>query len=177
MFPPNPTGATVCVAAAFLLASGSAFQTRQFTIKTKFSLATNPSVTFRPQSCFSGRSTRIHMNDDYGGDGNDLPSESNKTIISPELNAEAALQAEVAEAVGTAEYEAADVTTVVAPTPNVGVGGAASDEARQLLALEMKGVGPDGIPESPMMTYEKYLTMQVIFLCSHFPLFLQNGSA
>ncbi|KAL7466340.1 hypothetical protein ACHAXS_006656 [Conticribra weissflogii] len=24
----------------------------------------------------------------------------------------------------------------------------------------MNGVGPDGIPESPMMTYEKYLTMQ-----------------
>ncbi len=103
------------------------------------------------------------MTNEY--DGNDPSSEPKNTIISAELNAKAALQAEVAEAVGTAEYEAADVTTVVAPTSNVGMGGAVSDEARQLLALEMNGVGPDGIPESPMMTYEKYLTMQVCSSC------------
>ena len=35
------------------------------------------------------------------------------------------------------------------------------EEARELLALENEILGPDGAPLAPMMTYQKYVTMQV----------------
>ena len=39
-------------------------------------------------------------------------------------------------------------------------------EAKDLLELENEILGPDGLPElAPMMTYQKYLTMQVRFYC------------
>ena len=38
-------------------------------------------------------------------------------------------------------------------------------EARDLLEMENEILGPDGLPmEAPMMTYQKYLTMQVRFV-------------
>ena len=97
------------------------------------------------------QSTQLQMTD------NNASIEVGGGVIIPA--GEAALQAEVAEATNTA-FETADMTTVVAP----------SDEARQLLALEMNEVGPDGIPESPMMTYQKYLTMQVCLILLFIPL-------
>lgn len=40
------------------------------------------------------------------------------------------------------------------------------EEAKDLLELENEILGPDGLPElAPMMTYQKYLTMQVRFYC------------
>ncbi|KAL9190636.1 hypothetical protein ACHAXT_000342 [Thalassiosira profunda] len=36
----------------------------------------------------------------------------------------------------------------------------ASDEARTILELETAGLGSDGMPFAPMMSYQKYLTMQ-----------------
>ena len=35
------------------------------------------------------------------------------------------------------------------------------EEARELLAMENEILGPDGAPLAPMMTYQKYVTMQV----------------
>lgn len=35
------------------------------------------------------------------------------------------------------------------------------EEARELWALENEILGPDGAPLAPMMTYQKYVTMQV----------------
>lgn len=58
-------------------------------------------------------------------------------------------------------------------SPTVGSGGQddvasnppdeTSEEARNILELETTatGVGSDGMPFAPMMTYQKYLTMQV----------------
>lgn len=97
------------------------------------------------------QSTQLQMTD------NNASIEVGGGVITPA--GEAVLQAEVAEATNTA-FETADMTMVVAP----------SDEARQLLALEMNEVGPDGIPESPMMTYQKYLTMQVCLIILVIPL-------
>lgn len=51
-----------------------------------------------------------------------------------------------------------DATKVVTSTPNNVV----VEEARELLALENEILGPDGAPlAAPMMTYQKYITMQV----------------
>ena len=41
-----------------------------------------------------------------------------------------------------------------------------AEEARGILALENEVLGPDGVPFAPMMTYQKYLTMQVSILCT-----------
>ena len=40
---------------------------------------------------------------------------------------------------------------------------ASAEEAREILALERDGLGPNDkeMPFAPMMTYQKYLTMQV----------------
>lgn len=50
-----------------------------------------------------------------------------------------------------------DDAAKVTSTPNVVV----VEEARELLALENEILGPDGAPLAPMMTYQKYITMQV----------------
>ena len=39
----------------------------------------------------------------------------------------------------------------------------ASEEARTILASESEALGPDGMPFAPMVTYQKYLTMQVSY--------------
>ena len=38
-----------------------------------------------------------------------------------------------------------------------------SEEARNILASESEALGPDGMPFAPMVTYQKYLTMQVSY--------------
>jgi hypothetical protein len=41
-----------------------------------------------------------------------------------------------------------------------------SEEAKNMLAMEMSEVGPEGImPFAPMMTFQKFLTMQVCVCC------------
>lgn len=55
-----------------------------------------------------------------------------------------------------------------------------SEEARMYLELEnqtMVGLDDDGMPFSPMMTYQKYLTMQVRLSMLHCILCLVSGSS
>jgi hypothetical protein len=62
---------------------------------------------------------------------------------------------------GVAAVDAALFGLVVDDASKVTLANTVVEEARELLAMENEILGPDGAPLAPMMTYQKYVTMQV----------------
>jgi hypothetical protein len=58
---------------------------------------------------------------------------------------------------GPASSPSSSLSMIPSPLPTT----SPAEEARGILALENEVLGPDGLPFAPMMTYQKYLTMQV----------------